>query len=306
MNWHEAALAYRRHLLESGRSKSTDLVVRYKLRLLSDFCQAKGIIGPGQFTRADLDAFQRFLETVPGRRGPRVPNQIVELMSRVVLFLSWAEKNRLIFAHPDPERILPKKIVPLVKVPTVAEVARLLEAPNTNCSQGLRDRVMLELLYSTGIRRGECRALDLKDIQLEKRQISVRHSKTGKCRALPIGQQLHHWLQRYLEFGRSQLRPGLGEQALFITGQTGARLVSNSVQKIFERHAKQAGLVGFSIHSLRHATATHLLAAGMDLRYIQQLLGHSSINSTLYYTQLTISDLTEEHIATHPRPYLRK
>lgn len=302
MLWHEAALLYRRHLLERGLTKSTESVARYHFQVTAAFFQERGLIGPGQLVRADLDAFQRFLETAPTRRGARPANQVLAIMGRLSRLLAWAAENALIFAHPDPERALPHLPEIPIWVPTVAEVKRLLAQPNTFTSVGLRDRVMLELLYSTGLRRAECRALNLEDVQLEKRQIVVRCGKGSKFRLVPIGDRLYDWLLRYIETGRGNVRPAAGEKALFVSSQSGKRLAINTAQVMLERHAKACGLPQLTLHGLRHACATHLLEAGMELRHIQELLGHSRINSTVRYAQVAIGQLQEEHRAHHPRP----
>lgn len=300
--WKQAILDFRRQRMESGRSASTDRVVNYQLNCLAHFAQARGILGPAQLTRQDLDAFQRELQTVPSRRGLRAPNQVLALMQRVLVFLSWCETNDILLVHPDPHRVTPPKMQVPIHVPTVEQVARLLAQPRTDEPNGLRDRVLLELLYSTGIRRGECRWLDLGHVDLAARKIALQRTKNSQFRLVPIGDHLARWLGPYFEHGRDRLRPAPGETALFVSSQNGGRICVNTVQRIFSLHAQKAGLQGFTLHSLRHACATHLLEAGMDIRFIQELLGHRHLQSTSHYARVTEPELTQEHRATHPRP----
>lgn len=303
IGWSDASLRYRRHLIESGRSLSTDSLTRFHLKVLSDFAQERGLAGPGQLVKADLDAFQRRLETVAGVRGKLWGrNQVLSCMRRVQHFLNWAAKENLVFIHPDPERYIAKKSKVVLWVPSVAQIAQLIQQPDINTDVGLRDRIWLELIYSTGLRRSECVALDVADLRMDTGVLVVRRGKGSKFRLVPIGQNLHRRLTRYLESGRHGLRPLGGETALFISSQSGQRLASESIRSSLTRYVKAAGLPWMTLHGLRHACATHLLEAGADLRYIQELLGHTQLSSTQRYTRVSIRELFEEHRSTHPRP----
>ena len=302
IGWHEAQLGYRKHLLETGRSPATGTSASFFLKNLARFCQERGILSPGQVQKEDLDAFQRYLETTPGERGRMWGrNLILACMGRVVHFFRWAVKECLVMVHPDPQRVIPRKTDPLIWVPTVAQVTRLLSSPDINTSHGLRDRVLLELLYSTGLRRSECIALNLEDVNFVNQTLTVRRGKGAKFRVVPLGDYLELWLKRYCEQGRDALRPVPGEKALFIATQSGCRLAAASVCSALKRYVSSAGLSRITLHTLRHACATHLLEAGADLRSIQELLGHSQLTSTERYTQVTATELQKEHESTHPR-----
>ena len=304
IGWHEAQMGYRKHLLETGRSHSTATSAGFFLKNLARFCQERGILSPGQVQKEDLDSFQRYLETTPGVRGRMWGrNLILACLGRVVHFFRWTVKECLIMVHPDPNRVIPRKTDPLIWVPTVEQVIRLLLTPDLNTSQGLRDRVLLEMLYSTGLRRSECIALNLDDINFEHRTLTVKRGKGAKFRIVPLGDYLNIWLKRYCEQGREALRPLPGEKALFIATQSGRRLASESVRSALQRYVRYAGLPRITLHTLRHACATHLLEAGADLRAIKDLLGHHLLTSTQRYTKVSARELQREHESTHPRSF---
>lgn len=300
MNWHESVLSYRRHLLLTGRAPGTEVAVRFHLKVFASWAQERGLLGPAEVCKADIDAFQVHLETVPGPRKLWQRNQVIACLRRVHHFLRWATVNGLVLMHPDPDRLIPRQSDPMTWVPTVAEMARFLDTPDVNTPQGLRDRVWMELLYSTGLRRSECVALNVGDIQ--PRVIVVQRGKGSRFRQVPLGEQLGRWLTRYLEQGRPALRPAAGEEALFLSSQSGQRLASESMVSSLRRYARAAGLPRMTLHTFRHACATHLLEAGMDLRLIGELLGHRQLTSTQRYTAVSILELEQEHRATHPRP----
>jgi integrase/recombinase XerD len=165
---------------------------------------------------------------------------------------------------------------------------------------GVRDRALLELFYSTGIRRTELCRLDLPDLNPERRTLYVRQGKGKKDRIVPVGARALHWLERYLQEVRPRLSLDTRTQALFLTGYGGA-FNPDVVSRMVSRWLKQAGVPRKGgCHTLRHACATHMLECGADIRFIQQLLGHANLDTTAIYTEVSIKQLQEVHARCHP------
>ncbi|MCS7181787.1 MAG: tyrosine-type recombinase/integrase [Thermoanaerobaculum sp.] len=203
----------------------------------------------------------------------------------------------------NPARVVPTPKTPqrLPEVPTVAQLSELLDAlPST--PQGVRDRVALELLYGCGLRAGELVGLNLDDVDLAARWLRVV-GKGRKERLVPFGRQAHRAILAYLPV-RAQLRHKVkaDDQEPFLVNLQGSRLSDRSLRRILERAVRQLAVAHhLHPHTLRHAFATHLLEAGMDLRAIQELLGHASLATTQRYTHLDLAHLMEVYRKAHPK-----
>jgi len=199
---------------------------------------------------------------------------------------------------PTPGRRLPKSL-------TIDEVLALLEgAGGDSPADGpltLRNRALLELLYSTGSRISEAVGLDVDDIDTQARSVLLR-GKGGKQRLVPIGRPAVQALDAYLVRGRPELaRRGLGTPAIFLNAR-GGRLSRQSAWQVLQDAAERAGVTaGVSPHMLRHSFATHLLEGGADVRVVQELLGHASVTTTQIYTLVTVHALREVWAGAHPR-----
>jgi integrase/recombinase XerC len=179
------------------------------------------------------------------------------------------------------------------------DVARLLDAPDDSAPLGLRDRAILEVLYSCGVRLGEIQTMDLPNVNFTSQEILVR-GKGSKERWVLFGQPAASALRRYLDEGRPHLavRP---ESALFLN-RYGNRLSRRSMEKLVERYGVEAQTtLGVHPHTLRHTFATHMLEGGADLRVIQELLGHSSPSTTQIYTHVTKQEALSAYLTNHPR-----
>jgi integrase/recombinase XerD len=199
---------------------------------------------------------------------------------------------------PTPGRRLPKSL-------TIDEVLALLEgAGGESPSDGplrLRNRALLELLYSTGSRISEAVGLDVDDIDTQARSVLLR-GKGGKQRLVPIGRPAVQALDAYLVRGRPELaRRGRGTAAIFLNAR-GGQLSRQSAWQVLQDAAERAGITsGVSPHMLRHSFATHLLEGGADVRVVQELLGHASVTTTQIYTLVTVHALREVWAGAHPR-----
>lgn len=186
-------------------------------------------------------------------------------------------------------------------LPTPAEMIRILSAPDTDTLMGVRDRAILEVLYSSGLRNAELRALRAWDVDLENGIVTVIRGKGQKDRVLPLGKKAREWVERYLEEVRPQWVRKSSTGALFVTS-AGNPLHFTALIKIVKVAVAKAGIKKrVTVHTLRHACATHMLSGGADVRYLQQLLGHRSLQSTMIYTQVAIQDLQRVHRRCHPR-----
>ena len=186
------------------------------------------------------------------------------------------------------------------------EAVRLLETPDTDDGYGLRDRAILEVLYSCGVRLAEIAGMDLSDVNFDRRQILVE-GKGSKERWVLFGQPTGEALQSYLQESRPQLlagaRPGQRPEpeAMFLN-RYGQRLSRRSIEKLVRNYAAQAGLRdGIHTHTLRHTFASHMLEGQADLRVIQELLGHSSPTTTQIYTHITKQEAKAAYLNFHPR-----
>ncbi|HEY2772504.1 MAG TPA: tyrosine recombinase XerC [Candidatus Binatia bacterium] len=198
----------------------------------------------------------------------------------------------------------PSEAVSVPKVPrllpvhlSVDDMAALLAAPDTNTAAGLRDRALIELLYSSGLRAAECAHLDWKHIH-ESLGVARVLGKGSKERVVPVGADALAALSRYRS-GWSL--PRIDAAAVFVNAR-GTRLTTRSIGRIVARHLAGAAVVAHATpHSLRHSFATHLLDEGADLRAIQEMLGHASIATTQRYTHLELGRLTAVYDKAHPR-----
>ncbi|MGU3437452.1 site-specific tyrosine recombinase XerD [Actinomycetes bacterium M1A6_2h] len=196
---------------------------------------------------------------------------------------------------PAPGRRLPKSL-------TVDDVFAVLDAAggeSADAPRGLRDRALLELLYSTGARISEAVGLDVDDIDTESRSVLLR-GKGGKDRVVPVGRPAIDAVDAYLVRGRPALI-ARGTPALMLNAR-GGRLSRQSAWQVLRNAAERAGIAAsVSPHTLRHSFATHLLDGGADVRVVQELLGHASVTTTQIYTLVTVTTLREVWAEAHPR-----
>jgi integrase/recombinase XerD len=195
----------------------------------------------------------------------------------------------------------PKPLATLPEVPTEAEILQLLAVPDLRTPIGIRDRAILELLYSSGIRRQELINLNLSDVDMENGYLQVTQGKNHKDRMVPIGDTALKFVEAYLKLVRWWFLRNPGERALFIDSAKGNRLSSQTVKHIVAKTIRKTGITKkVTPHTLRHAMATHLLRNQADIRHIQMMLGHASVATTEIYTQLAIDDLKAVCRRAHP------
>jgi integrase/recombinase XerD len=181
------------------------------------------------------------------------------------------------------------------------QARHLVSQPDPTTERGKRDRAILELLYGAAIRVSECERLDVRDLDLVRGQVFVRTGKGRKDRVVPVVGRATEALDIYLRESRSDLVKDPREPALFLD-RRGCRLGVKRIQDLVRSHAKAAGIdIRVTPHTLRHGCATHLLQGGADIRHVQKLLGHASVETTAIYTEVTPKDLTKAVEKAHPR-----
>ena len=187
------------------------------------------------------------------------------------------------------------------RVPTRAQVRRLLAAANTSLRTGIRDRALLEVLYGSALRVGELVDLTVHDVDLDHRLVRIEKTKSRRGRVVPLTAEAVQWLREYL----TKVRPGWSkreptERRLFLNNRS-EPMSREVVRQSILRLCKQASLSRLSPHALRHAAATHMLAAGADIRHVQVLLGHKDLVTTQRYTRVLPAEVKATHARTHPR-----
>jgi len=227
------------------------------------------------------------------------PATVGRRLSAARAFWRWLAEEGRAQVNPAAEVPNPKRGERLPERLDVEDVTAILEAPDPRKPAGLRDRALLELLYGAGLRVSELTGLDLDDIDLARRTVRVL-GKGRKERIVPFGRKAATALRAYLA-AFVDLREKTGEEALFLNLR-GGRLTDRSVRRVLDRAVARAALHrGVHPHVLRHSFATHLLESGMDLRAIQELLGHSRLATTQRYTKLSLDHILEVYDRSHPR-----
>jgi len=216
-------------------------------------------------------------------------------------FFAFLQKKN----HTDdnPARMLkfPKKEQKAFKVFNIDSIIALLDAPDKTDPSGMRDALLLELMYGTGVRVSELVGLNLSDVDFGGVRILVR-GKGKKERIVPVADMHIELLNEYLDVKMDICTGYLPDNEAIFINKFGSRLTDRSVRRIVEKYLKMAGLpMDFSPHSFRHSYATHLLEGGADLRTIQSLLGHESLTTTQKYTHLNLTELLRVYDKTHPK-----
>jgi site-specific recombinase XerD len=221
-----------------------------------------------------------------GRRpgGRLAPATISRKLAAVRAFL----RHSLGAARVPDARLAPRRGRRLPDAPQREAIDKELAALEGEGPLPLRNRALVELVYSAGLRSAEAVGLDLVDVDFEQELIHVRRGKGGKDRVVPLGEEAAHWVARYLRDARPELARGAND-ALFISA-TGKRLDTSTLRRLVPHP-----------HRLRHAFATHLLEGGADLRTIQELLGHSSLSTTQIYSHVDARRLRKVYDSSHPR-----
>ncbi|GAB2486855.1 site-specific tyrosine recombinase XerD [Luteococcus sediminum] len=301
------ATAWLDHLaVERGLSANTLSAYRRDLTRYAGYLRLRGIEAFDEIATSDLAAFQRWLTTGDADHPALSPASVARTVVAVRNLHRFALADGLTGNDPAADLEVPKLGTRLPKALSIDQVQALLETPDVESVEGLRDRALLELLYGTGARISELCDLDVDDLArvLEDPGAGLRLTGKGdKQRVVPLGSYAREAVEAWLVRGRPQWQqkaraPG----PALLLNSLGRRLSRQSAHAILQKAARAAGIsASVSPHSLRHSFATHLLDGGADVRVVQELLGHSSVTTTQIYTMVSVEHLREVYLGAHPR-----
>jgi integrase/recombinase XerD len=270
------------------------------------WCKERGLSEPVEVTRPVLERYQRHLFHYRKKNGePLSFRSQHSCLVPLRVWFRWMTRQNHILHNPASELELPRLGRSLPKnIFSAQEVERIMQVCEIEESIGLRDRAILEVLYSTGLRRMETIALKLYDLSLDRGLILVRQGKGKKDRYVPIGERAIAWLEKYVREARPHLAVEPDDMTVFLTAQGEPFSRDHLSYAVKERvDAAKLGKTG-SCHLFRHTMATLMHEGGADIRHIQAMLGHEDIRTTEIYTQVAIRALQKIHAATHPAAML--
>jgi integrase/recombinase XerD len=293
-------------MLMTGYTSDTVRGRRQAIRRFIAWCDKRGLATPQEITKPILERYQRHLFYY--RKADGAPLSLGTqhgALAPLKTFFKWLAKENHILWNPASELELPPQPKHLPRtLLSVADVEQILRSIDHTTVTGLRDRAMLEVLYSTGLRRSEFANLRRYDADLSRLTVFVREGKGRKDRLVPLGARAALWLDKYMTTSRPQLA-GNDCEALFVTDY-GEPMTPDYLAARVSRMMDQAGIdKPGSCHLFRHACATHMLDNGADIRFIQAMLGHAALSSTERYTHVAIAKLQQIHAATHPAKLAR-
>jgi site-specific recombinase XerD len=292
MEWSEALAEFDRDLRRRGLAERTRRAYGVDL---GQFVEWAGEKAPGEVRHRDVRRYGAGLSA-----GGASPATVARKLAAVRGLFDFLVRVERVGQNPADLVSSPKREQKLPRVLSGEQVRTLLERIPADTPLELRDRALLELAYSCGLRCEEIVNLDAGSIDFEAEQLRVL-GKGSKERILPVGEPACRALERYLARGRRALATDPREAALFLS-RRGRRLSSSDVTRRLALWVREAALAaGVSPHALRHSFATHLLEGGADLRTIQELLGHASISTTQIYTRVDAARLRDAYASTHPR-----
>ncbi len=298
----EVLSAYERHLA-AERALSAHTVRAYLGDVAELLTHAAGF-GMGELAGVDVTAIRGWLadQYAAGRSRATLARRTAAVRT----FTAWAHRRGMLAADPGPLLGTPKQQRKLPIVLRQDEAGRLLDGLDEGTEPTeLRDRAVLEVLYATGIRVSELCGLDVDDLDLGRRTVRVL-GKGGKERTVPIGEPAIRAVEEWRRLGRPALATTRSGPALFL-GARGGRLHATTARRIVHARIAQANadtddpIRDLAPHGLRHSAATHLLEGGADLRTVQEILGHASLQTTQLYTHVSAERLKRSYNQAHPR-----
>jgi integrase/recombinase XerD len=281
---------------ERGLATNTIEAYRRDLRQYLSFLSGESVIDTEQVTPA---AVGRFAAALHNRN--LAASTISRKTAAVRGFHRFLVVEEISALDPMAGMESPRRGAGLPKSLTVEQVTRLVEAPDTTTPLGVRDRAILEFLYASGARVSEAVSLDVMDVDME-REIALVRGKGDKQRYVPLGRHAIAAMSEYLPVRLDLKGDHLDPGRLFLNAR-GRPLTRQGVWLIVRTHAERIGLSASEVspHVLRHSAATHMVEGGADLRSVQEILGHASINTTQIYTRVSPRHLLEVYVTAHPR-----
>lgn len=286
-------------IVERGLSDHSLAAYRRDLKLYQTYLAEHAVDDVSAAGADDLRQFVPWLRDATNSRGRAyAPRSIARTLAAVRGFHRFLVAEGLARSDPSTDVASPRLPRSLPRALSTAQIERLLAAPAGDTPAVLRDRALLEVLYGAGLRISELVALDIDDVDLVSRTVRCL-GKGRKQRIVPFGRPAARALDALLVRGRPSMQPG---GPWLLCNQRGGRLTRQGAWKIVKTYADSADLGALvSPHTLRHSFATHLLDGGADVRVVQELLGHASVNTTQIYTQVSTSRLRTVYERAHPR-----
>jgi len=295
-------------LREHNFSEGTVTGREVQLCELIDWCAQRQVFYPAQVSKQMLDRYQRVLFYKRKANGePLSFGAQCNRLAGIRVWFRWLVRQDHLAGNPATELQMPRRERRLPNATlSEREIEKVLHQPNVTESLGLRDRALLEVLYSTGIRRSEVARLKVIDVDVNEYTLMVRQGKGKKDRLLPLGERAAEWVKKYLYEARVELGCARDNGELFLSAY-GLGLDPGAVANVTRKYIEQAGInKPGACHLFRHAMATLMLENGADIRFIQRMLGHEDIATTELYTQVSLKALREVHSRTHPAAGLKK
>jgi len=294
--------AYCEWALAAGFSEHTMATRRAAVLRFIVWCDERAITAPTQITRPVLERYQRTLHQY--RKSNGAPLSVIAqlgLLNALTAWFRWMVRSHHLLHNPAADLELPKKPKALPKtILSVPQVETILNQADPATLLGIRNRAVMEVFYSSGIRRMELMGLKLYDLDTERGTLMIRQGKGRKDRFIPIGSRACAWVDKYLVEVRPEIVAGYDDQTLFLD-DFGQPMSARFLGDLMRRHVEAAGITTpGACHVFRHAMATHMLENGADIRFIQAMLGHANLETTQIYTQVSMTKLKEIHEATHP------
>lgn len=283
--------------IEKGLAVNTRGAYRRDIEKYLNFLEASDL----NLGRVRPENVTVFLDSM--KKQGRAPASMARMVASLRAFHKFLAFENRVETNPTSDLRAPKKHLRLPGVLSIEQVQALLDQPFPRSPAGRRDKAIIEVLYSCGLRISELVSLDMRDLDFEGGYLTCL-GKGSKQRLVPFGGAAREALEDYLGLRKVLQKENYREQAVFLNIK-GRRLSRQSGWKITRKYAETVGIKNLYPHSLRHSFATHLLKGGADLRAVQEMLGHASISTTQIYTSLSRDDLREIYRESHPRSRLR-
>jgi integrase/recombinase XerC len=297
------------YLKGSGYKKDTVQAYLSSLERFLSYLVLSGKDDVKDIGEKDVYSFIAYMEKQKTQYGrPYEKSGLERMISQIKNFFRFLYRNNMLIKNPLEN--LEIKLGSTSKVRSIftkEEINTFLESIDIKTPLGQRDRAIFELMYSSGLRNGEAVSLKLNDIDLKNRMLLIERGKGDKDRYIPFSEVAYRFLQKYINDGRKKIIKPLknipDEKLVFISAKKASRLTCGYVRYLFRGYLKRCGIKkeGLTVHSIRHSCATHLLESGADVRYIQDLLGHEDIKTTVKYTHLNMSFLKKMYKSYHAR-----
>lgn len=295
----ESLLAdFREYLVALKRSPSTIRATMLPLKPFFAFLDGRGLDFRAAALR-DIEAYKIEIQDT-GRYTAHSINTYLQAVRR---FYAWIERTGRVLVNPADGMALPRVKGALPRsVLTPGEMRKLLDAPDTSTPMGIRDKTMLEVFYTSGLRLSELCALTVYDADVNAGYLRVNAGKGNKDRVVPIGRKACDYLKEYLRLTRGRLTKNRRDELALFVGRQGRKINPLILERLVREYARKAGIRKRVMpHVLRHTCATLMLQGGADIAHVQRLLGHAQLSSTQIYTRVAGRDMKATHAKTHPR-----